>query len=495
MSTLVVIDDDHAVLNVFRRILQDDTLKVLTATSGEEGLSLVAKSEPDVVVVDVLLPDESGLETFERIHRCDPRVPILVISASNDSDTVIEAMKLGAFDYLVKPLDFARVRDLVDKALAIRRLMRVPVKLPNGSDDPSDSSDMLVGNCPEMQEVYKAVGRVAAQNTTVLVRGESGTGKELVARAIYQHSLRKEGKFLAVNCAAIPEALLESELFGHEKGAFTGADSRKIGKFEQCSGGTVFLDEVGDMTPLSQSKVLRVLQDQRFERVGGHETIQTDVRIIAATNRDLEQMVADGQFRTDLYYRLKGFTINLPPLRTRGEDIMKLVQHYLRRFQRELGKAVVDVSPEAQVILRHYSWPGNVRQLESVLRQAILQATGPVLVPDFLPDEVHESTQPDPTSTAAAKPTSSIESFINLELKNGSNSLYGDALAELERLLVTRVLQQTGGNQSQAAKILGVTRGFLRKKVHQFHVSIDPVVSVDEVAEEEEEHRLAGTSP
>lgn len=460
-------------------------MTVKTATSAKEGLAAVATSEPDVVILDVMLPDESGLETFERIHRYDARIPILVISASGDSDTAIDAMMLGAFDYLLKPLDFPRVRDVVEKALSIRRLMHVPVKLSDGHENPAANSDVLVGRCPEMQEVYKAIGRVAGQNATVLIRGESGTGKELIARAIYQHSPRKEGKFLAVNCAAIPEALLESELFGHEKGAFTGADTRRIGKFEQCSGGTVFLDEIGDMTPLSQSKVLRVLQDQRFERVGGHETIQTDVRIIAATHRDLDQMVADGHFRADLYYRLNGFAINLPALRERGEDIPLLVRHYLTHCSLELGKAVSEVSPEAMRILRRYPWPGNVRQLQSVLRQAILRATGPILVPDFLPDEVQEPFVPA-SASGASNGAQSLETFIDNQLRSGSKALYAEAVTLLERVLLTRVLRHTSGNQSRAAKILGITRGCLRNKIRLLRITIDPVVNIDDPAQEEE---------
>ena len=240
-----------------------------------------------------------------------------------------------------------------------------------------------------MQEVYKAIGRVAPQDVTVLILGESGTGKELVARAIYQHSRRAAGPFLAINCAAIPETLLESELFGHEKGAFTGADRRRIGKFEQCHGGTLFLDEIGDMTPLTQTKVLRVLQEQQFERVGGNETIQTDVRVIAATNRDLEQLIAAGQFRSDLYYRLNVFTIRLPPLRERDDDLPLLVMHFLRRFSRELGKDTYGIAPEALDVLRRHPWPGNVRELQSVLKQALLQATGPILAPESLAPDRH----------------------------------------------------------------------------------------------------------
>ena len=255
-----------------------------------------------------------------------------------------------------------------------------------------------------MREVYKAIGRVAAQNVPVLITGESGTGKELVARAIYQHGPRAKAPFLALNCAAIPEQLLESELFGHEKGAFTGADRRRIGKFEQCHGGTLFLDEIGDMPLALQAKMLRLLQEQSFERVGGNETVRTDVRLIAATHRDLKAWSAEGKFRPDLYYRLGVFTIHLPPLRERGDDLPMLVQHYLRRFSRELGREVREVAPEALERLRNYSWPGNIRELQSVLKQALLQASGTVLLPAFLPELSGRPSESEPGGTGGSGP-------------------------------------------------------------------------------------------
>jgi two-component system nitrogen regulation response regulator GlnG len=341
----------------------------------------------------------------------------------------------------------------------------------------------MVGRSDAMQAVYKAIGRVAPQNVTVLIRGESGSGKELIARAIYQHSPRASGRFLAVNCAAIPETLLESELFGHEKGSFTGADSRRIGKFEQCSGGTLFLDEIGDMTPLLQSKVLRLLQDQRFERVGGNETIQTDVRLVAATHRDLERMVDEGTFRPDLYYRLNGFTIKVPPLRERGDDIVVLVEHFLRIYNRELGKSVQDVSSEALDLLLDYRWPGNIRELQSVIRQALLQATGPILLADFLPPEIRNAHEPvelegPRTSAGRDEPLSPFNGFIEERLRHGTHNLYAETIELIEKHLVARVLQHTSGNQSRAAKILGITRGSLRNKARNHRISIDQTVTV-----------------
>jgi two-component system nitrogen regulation response regulator GlnG len=308
----------------------------------------------------------------------------------------------------------------------------------------------------------------------VLITGETGTGKELVARAIYQHSRRAAGPFLAINCAAIPEQLLESELFGHEKGAFTGADRGRIGKFEQCSGGTLFLDEVGDMSPLTQSKLLRVLQEQRFERLGGSETIQTDVRLLAATNRSLETMVARGRFRQDLFYRLTVFTIQLPPLRERGDDLSLLVQHYIRRFSRELGKEVQGVAPQTLDLLRQYAWPGNVRELQSILKQALLQATGSILIPDFLPAGVLRRNAP--AETPGPDDTRPLLAFVEEQLAAGAEDLYEQTLRRMERLLLGRVLQHTSGNQVQAARILGITRGSLRNKLRELGITIGKTI-------------------
>lgn len=448
-----------------------------TATSAEAGIGLFSTTRPDAVILDVLLPDRTGLEVFRELHRLDPKVPVILITAGGTSDTAIEAMKLGAFDYLLKPLDFGRVRSLVRRAFEIRRLMREPVSVDPEVGAIPAGHDAIVGRGPAMQEVYKAIGRVAPQTVTVLVRGESGTGKELVGRAIYQHSNRCDGPFLAVNCAAIPETLLESELFGHEKGAFTGADRRHIGKFEQCSGGTLLLDEIGDMPLLLQGKILRVLQDQQFERVGGNQTIRTDVRIIASTNRDLEQMVAAGAFRSDLYYRLNVYTITLPPLGRRPEDLPLLVDHFLVRANRELGKDIRSIAPEAMDLLRAYAWPGNVRQLQSVLKQAVLRTAGPVLVADYLPDTLRIAPLTEPTQAPVLGSAGmDWDRFLEERLQSGTNRLYDEAIGLLERLLITRVLRHTAGNQLQAAKILGITRSTMRAKMRQFGITLGRVI-------------------
>jgi len=468
MPVLLVIDDEPAILHAFRRGFQQSDVTVLTTASAAEGLAMVTQHDPDVVLLDLALPDLSGLDVFRRIHQRHPKIPVIFITGHGTTDTAIEAMKLGAFDYLLKPLELGHLRELVERAYAISRLMRVPAVT---EDEPmQEPADVLVGRCPAMQDVYKAIGRVAPQDVTVLIRGETGTGKELVARAIYHHSQRATAPFLAINCAAIPEALLESELFGHERGAFTGAERKRIGKFEQCSGGTLFLDEIGDMTPLTQAKILRVLQAQQFERVGGNETIQTNVRIIAATNRDLEHRIAAGQFRSDLYYRLSVFPIVLPPLRERGDDLHLLVHHFLKQLGPELGKEVQEVPPRTLEMLRQYAWPGNVRELQSLLKQALLHATGPVLLPDFLPAALRTPKDSPPATPDMLFPE--WERFLTDRLYAGSTDLYAEVFTAMERQLLTLVLRHTGGNQLQAAQILGITRNSLRHKLRALGITI-----------------------
>jgi two-component system nitrogen regulation response regulator GlnG len=472
MPTLLVVDDEPSILHFFRRAFHEPEVTLLTASSASEGLEKVTRERPDVVILDINLADESGLETFRRIHQIDPKIPVIFITGHGTTATAIEAMRLGAYEYLLKPLELDPLCDLVARAFEISRLMRVPAVIPEGGEAQEDS-DALVGRCPAMQEVYKAIGRAAPQDVTVLILGESGTGKELVARALYHYSRRAKGPFLAINCAALPETLLESELFGHEKGAFTGADRKRVGKFEQCNGGTLFLDEIGDMTPLTQTKILRVLQGQEFERVGGNEPVRVDVRVIAATNRDLERMVAEGTFRGDLYYRLNVYTIRLPPLRARGEDLPLLAEHFVRRFSRALGKDVRSLAPATVDLLRRYAWPGNVRELQSVLKQALLQTTGSVLLPEFLPPALRETgkggDEPDP----AAGDWSGLTGFVQDQLRAGSTTLYADYQALTDRHLLTHVLRHAGGNLSQAARVLGITRATLRSKLNALAIPVE----------------------
>ena len=480
MESLLVIDDERSVLQVFKGVFgKEPNVDLITATTGKQGLKLVRSEEPDAVILDVLLPDQQGLDVFAEVRKIDSRLPVIFITGGGTSATAIEAMQLGALDYLTKPLDFVQVKQLVEKAFKIRKLMVESIEIDPSAARDAPVGEAMIGRCGPMQVVYKAIGRVAAQNVTVLIRGESGTGKELVARALYQHSKRCQAPFLAVNCAAIPETLLESELFGHEKGSFTGADRKRIGKFEQCHGGTLFLDEIGDMSPTLQSKLLRILQEQRFERIGGNETIETNVRVIAATNRNMERMVQEGQFRGDLYYRLNGYTISLPPLRDRGDDLLLLIDHFLAAACADLDREVRGVAPEAMSALRRYSWPGNVRELQSVVRQAVLDTTGPVLFPDALPRVVFGSGDGVPSSS----PEDAWETFINERIDAGAENLYDEAVEAVERKVITLALKSTRGNQGDASKLLGITRTTLRTKIKKLGISIERVVHADEEEE------------
>ncbi len=480
MPIVLIIDDDRAIRHMVSHSLQRIDCEVHEAEESQQGLNLVLEMKPDVILLDIMLPKTSGLEVFQRIREIDRKTPVIFITAGTDSATAIRAMQLGAFDYVTKPLDLTQLNTLVESAIESKQLMNVPVAV-EAISTAEVQGDLFVGSSSQMMEVFKQVGRVAKQNVTVLIRGESGSGKELVARAIYQYSNRSEEPFMAVNCAAIPDQLLESELFGHEKGSFTGADKRRIGKFEQCNGGTLFLDEIGDMTPLVQGKVLRLLQEQKFERVGGNETISTDVRIVAATNRDLEQMVKDGEYRADLYYRLNGITINLPPLRERGDDIVKLIEYFFSKVRLELDKQeVVGISPDALAVYQAYDWPGNVRELQSVIRQSLINTTGTVIVPDSIPGEVRQGKRPSAAPQKSRDDSGiDIASFINTRLRAGSTDLYAETLEIMEKLLLTRVLQHTGGNQTRASEILGITRGKIRDRIQTFGIRFDSNVLVE----------------
>jgi two-component system nitrogen regulation response regulator GlnG len=483
MPTLLVVDDEQSVRYSFRRVFEEGDVRVLTAATAAEGLSLVREHRPDVIVLDLQLPDGSGLEVFEEIRAIDPKRPVIFVTAHGTTETAIDAMKGGAFDYLVKPVDLDRLNGILDRAFEAARLMHVPAVLPA-----EDSSDRIVGRSQVMQEMCKTIGRIAPQDVNVLITGESGTGKELVARALYHHSHRADRPFLVINCAAIPETLLESELFGHEQGAFTGAVRRRIGKFEQCDGGTLFLDEIGDMPPNLQAKILRVLQDQRFERLGSNETLQTQVRVLAATNHDLEKQVQEGRFRKDLFYRLKVVTIQVPPLRVRLDDVAELAHYFLFRFNRELNLDLRGFAPEALELLEKYTWPGNVRELQGVIKQAMLNASGHIIVEEFLPPNLRQQ----PASVGAAEVDGSrlgpesfhLEEFIEACLRRGDKDVYAKVTEAVERVLFTRVLRQTHGHQAQASDVLGLNRATLRSKLRALGLAVDKVLTAEHRGEE-----------
>ncbi|MCM2374108.1 sigma-54-dependent transcriptional regulator [Aporhodopirellula aestuarii] len=459
MQTLLVIDDEVPILKAFERAFTSDSTTVLTAKDAATGEATFTEAKPDVVVIDLSLPDASGLDCFKRLREIDSRVPVIFITGHGTVESAIEATKLGAYDYLFKPLELAEIRTLLDKAFNLSRMIRVQPVL---ADEEDTVADAIVGRCNAMKEVYKAIGRVASQNLTVLLQGESGTGKEVVAQAIYHHSGRANGPFQAINCAAIPDALLESEIFGHEKGAFTDAHRQRIGKLEQADNGTLFLDEVGDMSPMTQGKLLRVLQDQTFERVGGNTPIKVDARIIAATNHDLKRLVTEGLFRSDLYFRLSVVTIHLPPLRERDDDLRVLAEYFLRKYSEEFGKDIRGLAPGTLEVLQRYHWPGNVRELESVMKQSLLVARGNVLLPEFVPPLAEADTKLFDSDSGDELLS---RSFIADRLERGTDNLHAEAIAKVEGQLFRQVLRHTAGNQLKAATLLGISRVTLRSKL------------------------------
>ncbi|HWL08827.1 MAG TPA: sigma-54 dependent transcriptional regulator [Planctomicrobium sp.] len=472
MGKLLVIDDERNVSFSIADVFTDSEIEVRSVVNGEQGLQLVNEWAPDVILLDLRLGQESGLEVFHQIRQIDAKALVIFMTGFGTSEVAIEAMKHGAFDYIVKPLDVNHLRELVRQGCQIRRLVQVPAFVAE-AEYPETRPQQIIGNGKSMREVCKSIGRIAPQSVNVLILGESGTGKELVARAIYHHSRRSSQPFLAINCAAIPDSLLESELFGHEKGAFTGATQRRIGKFEQCHGGTLLLDEIGDMPPATQAKMLRLLQEGTFERVGGNETLHCDVRIIAATNQDLDARIQNNSFRRDLFYRLCGVSIMLPPLRDRREDIPQLAHHFLFQYGAEIGSSVQTISPEALELLTNYSWPGNIRELQNVIRSALIASTGMVLLPSFLPVDIlsEENSLPDEPLTDVAEDVASWQSMPHLLdrwLTEGEHDLYRRALEKFDRFVIGRVMRFTSGNQLRASELLGLSRVTIRNRLRTF---------------------------
>ncbi len=473
MAKLLVVDDESIIRHSFRRVFASPTVEVLTAENLAEARQVFDRDRPDVIVLDLQLPDGTGLDFFEYVRVEDPKRPVIFLTAHGTTETAIEAMKRGAFDYVLKPVDLGRMSQLLEQAFESARLMQVPAELPN---DPG--GERIIGSSPIMQEMCKNIGRIAPQDVSVLILGESGAGKELVARALYHHSKRSKKPFLAVNCAALPEALVESELFGHEQGAFTGAHRQRIGKFEQCHDGTILLDEIGDMPLAVQAKMLRLLQDQQFERVGGNQSITTHVRIVAATNQNLEQRIAEGKFRSDLYYRLKVVTIRVPALRDRKEDIPELAHHFLYEFDRQLNLEIRGFAPDALELLGQYSWPGNVRELQGAIKEAMLRNTGRLL----LPQSFQLAIRPEAAAAAVAIPAAGpvrwdLAGRIEQLLADGQKEVFGRIMREVEFELLTRALQHTHGHQAQASDLLGINRTTLRTKLKELGIGLERVVS------------------
>ncbi len=462
MRSILIVEDDPQLRQSFHRLLQEEGYTVRTASSGESGLDEVKKKVPDLVIMDVRLPGMSGMETFQEIRKFDSRLPVIIMTAFGTTDTAIEATKLGAFDYVLKPFDIPDILTLIEQALEAGRFMRSRVEMVSGTNTGADEA--IVGRSQPMQEVYKAIGRVAPTDATVLIRGESGTGKELVARAVYQHSLRAEKPFMVINCVAIPETLLESELFGYEKGAFTGAVNRRIGKIEQANGGTIFLDEIGDMPMSIQAKILRLLQERSIERLGGREPIPVDVRILAATNRNLEAALAEGRLREDLYYRLKVVTIEIPPLRNRKGDTRLLCEYFLAKFSGEMSIESPGISEEALTMVENYQWPGNVRELANALHKAIIFSRGYPIRPEDISQAVQNDSQKDVMTDTSVE--SAIRQWIRGSMLSGSHAdLFSFLTDRFTDIMISEALNLTHGNRTKAAKLLGISRPTLHAKM------------------------------
>jgi DNA-binding NtrC family response regulator len=460
-AKILLIEDDQGIADTLRRVLADEGHEVAVERRGDEGLARAGRDSFNLVITDLRLPGLTGLELVRQLHAAQPRLPIILTTAFGTTETAIEATKFGAYDYLLKPFDMPRLLELVRKAAESNRLMCEPVSLGEVG-----AHDALVGQSAAMQAIYKEIGRVASKPVPVLIRGETGAGKELIARAIYQHSGRAGAPFIAVNCAAIPETLLESELFGHEKGAFTGAQTRRIGRFEQAHRGTILLDEIGDMTPGTQVKLVRLLQENCLQRLGGKENIPLDVRVIASTHRDLETAIQRKEFREDLYYRLNVVVIALPPLRQRREDIAELTRYFLRKHGPSLGNAEPSIQPEAIEFLQAQPWPGNVRQLENITRKALLLAQNYSVTVD------HARAALDKAAPLEFSPKRAFGEYVDDLLAAARRGELADAharaLGEAERELFARAIAAAGGNQAKAARWLGVTRVTMKAKLVQF---------------------------
>ncbi len=453
---ILIVDDERNVHYSFKKIFSPE-YKVISAFDAHKAIARIKRGGIDLVMMDIRLPGMDGLQGLSRIKEVNKNLPVVIMTGYGTMQTAIEAMKLGAFEYIIKPFAAPRILEIAKKALSQGGLMR---KVTYLSPKEEEEGDRIVGFSTPMQEVFKRIGQTAEKDITVLIRGESGTGKELIARAIYQNSLRADKPFLAVNSAAIPDTLLESELFGHEKGSFTGADERRIGRFEQAHKGTIFLDEIGNMSLTTQAKILRVIQDGEFSRLGGKERIKVDVRLLAATNMDLEEAIKKGSFREDLYYRLNVISIDLPPLRRRKEDIPELAKYFLEKYSRDLKKGASAISDPATKILAEYSWPGNVRELENCIKRAMILAKGEVI----MPEDLQIPTKREEEGT--------LEDIMGKALDNvflsGRNV---KVMPEVERILIQKALERTRGNQVQASNLLGISRNTLRKRIERYGLS------------------------
>ncbi|MDY7036938.1 MAG: sigma-54 dependent transcriptional regulator [Thermodesulfobacteriota bacterium] len=476
MSTILIIDDDDQLRLSFKKLLTGEGYIVENAPSGELGVKLLSKKVPDLVILDMRLPGMNGFETFKAIHEIEPKLPVIIMTAYGTTEIAIDATKMGAFDYIIKPFDVPEMLDVISKALEAGRYMRSSVKM--NAVAVGFSEEAIIGRSIPMQDLYKAIGRISSTDATVLIRGETGTGKELVARSIYQHSLRADKPFIVINCVAIPENLLESELFGYEKGAFTGASRRRIGKIEQANGGTIFFDEIGDMPHGLQAKILRLLQERSIERLGGMETIPVDVRIVAATNRNLEMGLAYKRFREDLYYRLKVVTIWLPVLSERQGDISLLTEYFLVRYAKEIGIDNPGITKEAMAILNSYPWPGNVRELENTIQKALIFNRGVPISMDDISQSIR-GISPGKDILADTGDDAIIQ-WVNKTLASKTTeNLYDSSMDKFASVFIRQALNFTGGNRSHAARLLGLSRPTLHAKIQKYGLKLETSIKED----------------
>lgn len=442
---ILIVDDEASARSALSEILTDEGYKVRTAADGFRAIAAAGDFAPDVVVTDLKMPGMDGLTLLSRLKEAESEVAVVLMTAFGAVESAVEAMRAGAADYLTKPLNSDELLVIIERCLEGVELRRESKRLKQQLAERYSFSN-IVGQSPEIQSVFKSVEQVAPSRATVLISGESGTGKELIAAALHHNSERRDRPFVKLHCAALAETLLESELFGHERGAFTGADRRRIGRFEQADGGTLFLDEIGEVSPATQVKLLRVLQEHEFERVGGNQSLKVDVRLVAATNRDLKKMVDEGTFREDLYYRLNVINLRLPPLRERADDIAALAMHFLQRYAKEDGKDVQRLDDETLRILRAYRWPGNVRELENVIERAVVLVDGPSVLPRHLPGEL---------ITAA-------------EDEQGVPRIPGSTLVDIERHAILKTLEMVGGSTTRAAQILGISVRKIQYRLHDY---------------------------
>lgn len=475
MTRILIVDNDDGLIHFLSRIFVKQGYEVTSCTDGDSALQRLAMDGAfNVVLLDYKMPGLNGLETLVEIKGTHPATPVVIMTAHGTTETAIEAMKLGAYDYLLKPFDADELRRTVAEAATVSRLMREVVTVANTTSTPhlpAESGHMqIVGSHRKMQSVFKLIGQVAEKDVTVLITGESGTGKELVARALYHHSHRKDRPFIGVNCASIPDTLFESELFGYEQGAFTGADRTYLGKFERCNFGTLFFDEIGDMSLSTQAKVLRVLQEGEFERLGSTEPLHVDVRILSATNKNLEKEVEAGRFRQDLYYRLRVISIHLPPLRERLEDIPSLVNYFVARFAQEYSKPIRFVSDSVMARFQSCPWPGNIRELENCLRRAVLTCKGDVLQPEHTQVEGDSATLAGAAADGNQNPSLAqrIETLAAEMLRMAGPDMHTSLIDMVEEALVMQALEKCDQNQVHTARLLGISRNTLRHRIKKY---------------------------